>query len=96
MDFVQIYGKIGTNDEQMKPADEERPCLLASFFFWKKFDLPQVGKCTILVLNQLMSSRSASIIFSFLILLMEYSIVTNTIKSTLNTLIPILPHGNTK
>lgn len=48
------------------------------------------------VLNQVISSRSASMIFSFFILLMAYSIVMNTIKSTLNTLIAILPHGNTK
>ena len=47
-------------------------------------------------LNQVMSSRSASMIFSFFILLIAYSIVMNTIKSTLNTLIAILFHGNTK
>lgn len=42
------------------------------------------------------SSLSASIIFSFLILLVAYIIVINTIKSTPITLAAILPHGSTK
>ena len=48
------------------------------------------------VLNQSMSSRSASMMFSFLILLTAYIMVTKMTKSTLNTLMPILAHGNTK
>ena len=45
--------------------------------------------------HQVISSLSASMIFSFFILLTAYIIVAKITRSTLNTLIPILVHGIT-
>lgn len=58
---------------------------------------PHPLPCTCVVFQttcyQVISSRSASMIFSRLMVLTEYSMVTNTIRSTLNTLMPMLAQG---
>jgi len=93
--LLLVYGVIYPYTSEALVSAMEKLSITESFL-QARDDCESFEPKLISALNQVMSSRSASIIFSFLIWLTAYIIVANMTRSTLNTLIPILAHGNSK